>query len=237
MSSTQRFALDKELFEKSLLSESVKMSSCYGLGDVKGERDQSGPLFVGNLHPRVTEQVLLSIFLPFGPVCFVKVCRDRATHLPRGFGFVTFAHRHDAQNALNAMIFSELLSTPMQIKWAKRNSTLRKSGIGNIIIKGIARDTNDLALYDTFSYFGEVLSSRVVCYSNGQPKGFVHYATPEAADLAIKKLDGMLLNDHLVSISHYKSYEERQASQNENSKCCKKKDKSLHIKPAIQLGQ
>lgn len=207
------------------------MTTCYGLGEVKGERDQSGPLFVGNLHPHVTEQVLLSVFLPFGPVCFVKVCRDRATNLSRGFGFVTFAHRHDAENALDALIFSELLGKPMRIMWAQRDSTLRKSGIGNIIIKGLARDIDDLALYDTFSCFGEVLSSRVVCDSNGQPKGygFVHYATPEAAVLAIEKLDGMLLNDHLVSISHYKPYEERQANQNANSKCCRKKDNSLYI--------
>ncbi|KAL0190375.1 hypothetical protein M9458_013073, partial [Cirrhinus mrigala] len=235
VSSTQRFALDQELSDKIRLSETVKMTTFNNSGEVKGERDQSGPLFVGNLHPNVTEQVLLSTFLPFGPICFVQVCRDRATNLSRGFGFVTFAHRYNAENALDTLIFSELLGKPMRIMWAQHDSTLRKSGIGNIIIKGLARDIDDLALYDTFSCFGEVLSSRVVCDSNGEPKGygFVHYATLEAAELAIKKLDGMLLNDHLVSISHYKPYKERQADQNGNSKCCEKKDNSICEKPAI----
>ncbi|XP_058635794.1 polyadenylate-binding protein 1-like [Onychostoma macrolepis] len=231
VSSTQRFALEQELLDKNLLSETVKMTTCYGSGEVKGERDQSGPLFVGNLHQHVTEQVLLSAFLPFGPICFVQVCRDRATKFSRGFGFVTFAHRHNAENALYSLIFSELLGKPMQIMWAQHNSTLRKSGIGNIIIKGLARDIDDLALYDTFSSFGEVLSSRVVCDSNGEPKsyGFVHYASLEAAELAIKKLDGMLLNDHLVYISHYKPYEERELQKKASSKCCQKKDNSLYI--------
>ncbi|KAL1265632.1 hypothetical protein QQF64_003659 [Cirrhinus molitorella] len=88
-----------------------------------------------------------------------------------------------------------------------------------------------LLFYDTFSCFGEVLSSRVVCDSNGEPKGygFVHYATLEAAELAIKKLDGMLLNDHLVSISHHKPYKEWQVDQNANSKSCRKKDYSLYV--------
>ncbi len=231
VSSTQRFALKQELLDKNLLSETVKMTTCYSSGEDKGERDQSGPLFVGNLHPHVTEQVLLSIFLPFGPICFVQVCRDRTTNLSRGFGFVTFAHRHNAENALDTLIFSELLGKPMRIMWVQHDSTLRKNGIGNIIIKGLARDIDDLALYNTFSCFGEVLSSRVVCDSNGQPKGygFVHYATLEAAELSIKKLDGMLLNDHLVSISHYKPYEEREVEKSANSKCCKKKDNSLYI--------
>ncbi len=231
VSSTQQFALEKELLDKNLLSETIKMTMCYGSGEVKGKRDQLGPLFVGNLHPRVTEQVLLSAFLPFGPICFVQVCRDRTTNLSRGFGFVTFAHRHNAESALDTLIFSELVGKPMQIMWAQHDSTLRKSGIGNIIIKGLARDIDDLALYDSFSCFGEVLSSRVVCYSNGEPKGygFVHYATLEAAELAIKELDGMLLNDYLVSISHYKPYEERQATPNANPKCCKKKDSNLYI--------
>ncbi|KAK2900787.1 hypothetical protein Q8A67_008902 [Cirrhinus molitorella] len=229
VSSTQGLALEQELSSKNLVPEKVKMTTSQDSGEVKVERDQSGPLFVGNLHPNVTEQVLLSTFLPFGPICFVQVCRDGATNLSRGFGFVTFAHRHNAKNAQDTLIFSELLGKPMRIMWAQHDSTLRKSGIGNIMIKGLARDIDDLALYDTFSCFGEVLSSRVVCDSNGEPKGygFVHYATLEAAELAIKKLDGMLLNDHLVSISHYKPYK------NANSKCCEKKNNSICDKPAI----
>ncbi|KAK2887007.1 hypothetical protein Q8A67_015235 [Cirrhinus molitorella] len=235
VSSTQQFAMDQQLSGKIRPSETVEMATSKDSGEVKCERDQSGPLFVGNLHPNVTESVLLSTFLPFGPICFVQVCRNKATNLSRGFGFVTFEHRHNAENALDTLIFSELLGKQMRIMWAQHDSTLRKSGIGNIMITGLARDIDDLALYDTFSCFGEVLSSRVVCDSNGEPKGygFVHYASLEAAELAIGKLDGMLLNDHLVSISHYKPYKKRQADQNANSKCYEKKDNSICDKPAI----
>lgn len=74
----------------------------------------------------------------------------------------------------------------------------KKSGIGNIIVKCFTRYIDDLVLYETLLCFGEVFSSRVVCDSNGEPKcydfvHFVHYATLEAAELAIKKVDGMTI--------------------------------------------
>lgn len=58
------------------------------------------------------------------------------------------------------------------------------------IVKCFTRDIEDLDLYDTLLCFGEVLPSRVVCDSNGEPKGY-DFATLGAAELAIKKLDGM----------------------------------------------
>lgn len=47
----------------------------------------------------------------------------------------------------------------------------------------------------------------------------------------------MLPNDHLVSICHYKPYEEHQADWNPFQTLPKEKLQSLYFKPAIQLGQ
>lgn len=71
----------------------------------------------------------------------------------------------------------------------------------------------------------------MVCDSNSQLKGygFVHYATLEAAELAIRTLNGTLLNGHLVSVCHCKTYEERQAEQMSSSKPPQKKDFSLYV--------
>uniref|UniRef100_A0A672MR47 RRM domain-containing protein n=1 Tax=Sinocyclocheilus grahami TaxID=75366 RepID=A0A672MR47_SINGR len=115
--------------------------------------------------------------------------------------------------------------------WAETDSALRKSVIGNIIIKGLSRDINDLALSSTFSRFREILSNRVVCDSNGEPKGygFIYYATLEAAELVIEKLDGSLLNGYLVSVCHFKTYKEHQAEQKSSSKPPQKKDFSLYV--------
>ncbi|MGH0192068.1 UNVERIFIED_CONTAM: hypothetical protein FKN15_002837, partial [Acipenser sinensis] len=53
---------------------------------------------------------------------------------------------------------------------------------------------------------------QVVCDENGS-KGyaFVHFETQEAADRAIEKMNGMLLNDRKVFVGRFKSRKEREA--------------------------
>lgn len=61
------------------------------------------------------------------------------------------------------------------------------------------------ALHDTFAAFGNVLSCKVATDDRGRSKGygFVHYDTAEAADGAIKAVNGMLLNDRKVYVGHH----------------------------------
>lgn len=59
-----------------------------------------------------------------------------------------------------------------------------------------------------------MLSCKVATDEAGRSRGFgfVHYETAEAADTAIKAVNGMLLNDKKVYVGHYISKKERQAA-------------------------
>lgn len=82
------------------------------------QRDPSWPLLVSNLHPLVDKRMLHDVFDPFGPICSLQVFRSR-NNLCRGYALVTFEHRSDAKNALEALDFSELLDKrPMRVVWA-----------------------------------------------------------------------------------------------------------------------
>ena len=61
------------------------------------------------------------------------------------------------------------------------------------------------ALHDTFAAFGNVLSCKVATDEQGRSRGYgyVHYETAEAADTAIKAVNGMLLNDKKVYVGHH----------------------------------
>ena len=61
------------------------------------------------------------------------------------------------------------------------------------------------ALHDTFVAFGNVLSCKVATDEAGNSRGygFVHYETAEAAETAIKAVNGMLLNDKKVFVGHH----------------------------------
>ncbi|CAK9316003.1 unnamed protein product [Citrullus colocynthis] len=57
-------------------------------------------LYVGNLHPNITEDNLRQVFGAFGTVELVQMPLDESGHC-KGFGFIQFSRLEDARNALS----------------------------------------------------------------------------------------------------------------------------------------
>ncbi|XP_004054321.3 polyadenylate-binding protein 3 [Gorilla gorilla gorilla] len=169
-------------------------------------------LYVGDLHPDVTEAMLYEKFSPAGPILSIRVCRDLITRGSSNYAYVNFQHPKDAEHALHTMNFDVIKGKPLRIMWSQRDPSLRKRGVGNIFVKNLDKSINNKALYDTVSAFGNILSCKVVCDENGSKGyGFVHFETHEAAERAIEKMNGMLLNDRKVFVGQFKSRKEREA--------------------------
>uniref|UniRef100_A0A8D3AFS9 RRM domain-containing protein n=1 Tax=Scophthalmus maximus TaxID=52904 RepID=A0A8D3AFS9_SCOMX len=168
-------------------------------------------LYVGDLHPDVTEAMLYQKFSPAGPIMSIRVCRDIITRRSLGYAYINFQQPADAECALDTMNYDVLKGRPIRIMWSQRDPGLRKSGVGNIFIKNMDESIDNKALYDTFSAFGNILSCKVVCDEKGSKGyGFVHFETHEAANRAIDTMNGMLLNDRKVFVGHFKSRKERE---------------------------
>ena len=60
-------------------------------------------LFVGGLAWAIDDDKLWELFKPFGEVPFARVITDRETGSSRGFGFVSFKEKADAEKAVAEM--------------------------------------------------------------------------------------------------------------------------------------
>lgn len=133
-------------------------------------------LYVGDLHPNVTESMLYNKFATAGPVLSIRVCRDAITRRSLGYAYVNFQQPADgeflincidfvcsilAERALDTMNFDLMNNKPIRIMWSQRDPTIRRSGAGNIFIKNLDPHIDTKSIYDTFSMFGSILSCKV----------------------------------------------------------------------------
>jgi RNA recognition motif-containing protein len=75
-------------------------------------------LYVGNIDYTATESELASHFTQFGQVEFVNIPVNRYTGKARGFGFVSFGSRSDAERAI-ALHGTEFKGRQIQVNFAK----------------------------------------------------------------------------------------------------------------------
>ncbi|XP_013393846.1 U2 snRNP-associated SURP motif-containing protein isoform X1 [Lingula anatina] len=79
-------------------------------------------LYLGNLHPNMSEQQLCELFGRYGPLASVKIMwprSDEERSRGRNCGFVAFMNRKDGERCLNALKGKEIMGFEMKLGWGK----------------------------------------------------------------------------------------------------------------------
>lgn len=157
--------------------------------------------------------MLFELFSTIGSVASIRVCRDAVTRRSLGYSYVNYNNTADGERALEELNYTLIKGRPCRIMWSQRDPALRKTGQGNVFIKNLDTAIDNKALHDTFAAFGNILSCKVAQdeFSNSRGYGFVHYETAEAANNAIKHVNGMLLNEKKVFVGHHIPKKDRQS--------------------------
>ncbi|KAG6499360.1 polyadenylate-binding protein 2-like [Zingiber officinale] len=178
-------------------------------------------LFVGDLQPNVTETQLFELFRQIGPVVSVRLCLDSRTNRSLGHAYVNYSNPTDAAMALDVLNFTPIHNRPIRIMYSIHDPSISINGAANIFIKNLDKTIGNKELHEIFCSFGNILSCKVAIDAFGQSKGygFVQFEQEEAAQNAINRLNGMLVNDKLVYVGPFIHKQERESSADKTKFC------------------
>ncbi|XP_059219811.1 cytotoxic granule associated RNA binding protein TIA1 isoform X3 [Stomoxys calcitrans] len=174
-------------------------------------------IFVGDLSSEIETQQLREAFTPFGEISDCRVVRDPQTLKSKGYGFVSFVKKSEAESAITAMNGQWLGSRSIRTNWATRKPPASKENVKpltfdevynqsspsncTVYVGGVNSSLTSLSeeiLQKTFSPYGSIQEIRVF-----KDKGyaFVRFSTKEAATHAIVGVHNTEINAQPVKCS------------------------------------
>lgn len=103
------------------ISQEIRVNWAYQSNSTsKEDTSNHFHIFVGDLSNEVNDEVLTQAFSAFGSVSEARVMWDMKTGRSRGYGFVAFRDRADADKALNSMDGEWLGSRAIRCNWANQ---------------------------------------------------------------------------------------------------------------------
>jgi nucleolysin TIA-1/TIAR len=162
-------------------------------------------LYVGNLNPQVSEDLLRQIFETSGHVQSVKIIPDKnvkATGL--NYGFIEFDDPASAEHAMATLNGRVILGNEIRVNWAYQNNSNNKEDTSNhfhIFVGDLSNEVNDETLLQAFSAFGAVSEARVMWdMKTGRSRGygFAAFRERDQAEKALAAMDGQWLGSRQI---------------------------------------
>lgn len=96
--------------------------------EIVAQRDDSCTVRVANLSEEVKDSDLRELFRRFGGIQRIYLAKDKETHQSRGFAFINFYNKEDAQVAINALDGHGYDHLILSVSWANPSGTAPPAG-------------------------------------------------------------------------------------------------------------
>ncbi|CRK89202.1 CLUMA_CG002962, isoform A [Clunio marinus] len=160
-----------------------------------------GNVFIKNLDKSIDNKAMYDTFSAFGNILSCKVAQDE-TGASKGYGFVHFETEEAANlsiDKVNGMLLNEKkVFVGRFIPRKEREKELGEKArlYTNVYVKNFGDELNDESLYEMFKVFGEITSHSVMTKdAKSRGFGFVAFESADAAEEAVKALNGKKLGD------------------------------------------
>lgn len=186
-------------------------------------------VFVGDLSPEVDQKTLQDAFAPFGAISDVKVIRDPTTQKSKGYGFVSYPRREEAERAIEQMNGQWLGRRTIRTNWATRKPTDGAGSTGqsynrpsmeevmnqttrdntSVYVGNMPTSATEDEIRKTFGRFGNITDIR---HFKAQGYSFVKFELKESAARAIIEMNGSEMMGQFIKCSWGKSNDARAAA-------------------------
>ena len=107
--------------KRSFLNKEMKVNWATSPGNQpKLDTSNHHHIFVGDLSPEIETATLKEAFMPFGEISNCRIVRDPQTLKSKGYAFVSFVKKSDAEAAISAMNGQWLGSRSIRTNWSTR---------------------------------------------------------------------------------------------------------------------
>uniref|UniRef100_A0A8C6WGE6 TIA1 cytotoxic granule-associated RNA binding protein-like 1 n=1 Tax=Neogobius melanostomus TaxID=47308 RepID=A0A8C6WGE6_9GOBI len=206
---------------RKILGKEVKVNWATTPSSQKKDTSNHYHVFVGDLSPEITTEDIKAAFAPFGSISDARVVKDMATGKSKGYGFVSFYNKLDAENAIQHMGGQWLGGRQIRTNWATRkppapksaqessSKQLRFEDVVNqssaqnctVYCGGIQSGLTEHLMRQTFSVFGQIMEIRLLLNFQLQYSllcFFFRFSSHDSAAHAIVSVNGTVIEGHVV---------------------------------------
>ncbi|KAG7264231.1 hypothetical protein CRUP_022236 [Coryphaenoides rupestris] len=200
---------------RKIMGKEVKVNWATTPSNQKKDTSNHFHVFVGDLSPEITTDDIRAAFAVFGRISDARVVKDMNTGNSKGYGFVSFFNKWDAENAIQQMGGQWLGGRQIRTNWATRkpvapktshesstkqlsfDEVVNQSSLSNCTVYcgGVTTGLTEDTMKQTFGPFGQIMEIR---FFPDKGYSFVRFNSHEEAAHAIVSVNGTSVEGYVV---------------------------------------